>query len=105
MTEIDTFRAKAAPRDQWEYDRQQNIIDTVDDAPVINGLADTDPASYETAKIIRAQAVAVQNYLIQNTLKSEEVIEIVEASDDQWRADNPPPPIEPDDDGDEVIHH
>ena len=83
-----TSGAMSGTYDQWEYDRQQNIIDEIEAGM---GPSTSDTADAETAEKLRFEARAVQYYLVRKNTTSEEVTEAVRASDEAWVAANPPP--------------
>lgn len=89
--------ATASDYDQWEFDRQQNIIDTID-AETRAGVYSSDPLAEGTASVRRREAVAVQNYLVQKNIENDQVNEAVDAADEAWVAANPAPPPPPEHD-------
>lgn len=92
---MERILASTAPeRDQWEFDRQQNIIDTIEQNTKSGVYAD-ESLELATAEKRRDEALAIQNYLIGKNLESEPVNTVLDRVDQDWVAENPPPPQEP----------
>ena len=81
----------ASEADQWQFDRQQNIIDQIDASEPIVSPASSSEADIKTANKRRAEALAIQNYLIGINVESQSVNDAVDQADADWVATNPPP--------------
>ncbi len=80
----------ATERDTWEYNRAQNVIDTITAGLASGAYGDGVPL--ETATRRRAEAMAVQNYLIEKTTEARDVLAAIDADDKAWTDANPAPP-------------
>lgn len=79
------------PQDSWEYDRQQNIIDSIDAAS--KGQSE----SADLTLLRRRQlAVNVQKSILRRLGQDNAANDAVNQADAQWRAANPPPLSEDD---------
>lgn len=76
----------ASAFDLWEFDRQQNIIDTIDGLPA----GTTEAETYSLTKR-RAEALAIQFYLEQKYSTDATIESTVDAADANWVAMNPAP--------------
>ena len=97
MPKSSQFEQGADPQAQWEWDRQQNIIDEIDNMGLPTPTDGTDPpltAEQATALKRKNEARAVQNYLEKTFFASDEVNAAVDQADAEWVAANPPPPKE-----------
>ena len=74
-----TLSTGASEQDQWEFDRQQNIIDQIA-ADKTNGVYADDPTAEVTVDKRSREAQAIQNYLLKKNLASETANEAVAAN-------------------------
>lgn len=76
--------------DTWKFDRQQNIVESVN-ASIRRGDFDGDDVALETATIRQNEARSIQRLIIERNSRRKSVDDDLDQADEDWVRDNPNP--------------